>query len=163
MRRLLEQYVPPVYRFSLRLTGGDANAAEDLTQETMLRACRHQGKMRNAATARPWLFKITANLWRDQQRRAKVREAFKAASAPGSTTYTIQPDRTVLEREELARALRALNELPGRQREVLYLSACEGLSISQIANVLETNADATKASLYKARQRIRQQLEHLRV
>ena len=163
MRRLLEQHVPPVYRFSLRLTGGDVHAAEDLTQETMLRACRHQGKMRNAATARPWLFKITANLWRDQLRRAKVREAFKSASAPGSTTYTVPPDRTVLEREELARALRALNELPSRQREVLYLSACEGLSIPQIANVLNINAGATKASLSNARQRIRQQLEHRRV
>ena len=114
--------------------------------------------MRNAATARPWLFKITANLWRDQLRRAQVRAVFKNSWAPGPTASTDPPDRSLLEREELLGALQALDELPDRQRQVLYLSACENLSIAQIAAVLEISAGAAKASLSVARQRIRRQL-----
>ncbi len=153
MRQLLEQYVPWVYRFSLRLTRGDTHAAEELTQETMLRAWRHRRRLADARTVRPWLFKITVNVWRDHLRRFKTRRegqlklAAQCAAAP--------PEEMALLREQLAGALQALDRLPSRQRQVLYLSACEGLTIAQIGGVLEINHGAVKASLSLARQRMR--------
>ncbi len=153
MRQLLAQYVPGVSRFSLRLTRGDTHAAEELTQETMLRAWRHRRRLGDARTARPWLFKITLNVWRDQLRRLKTRRegqlklAARGAAAP--------PDESAVQREQLAGALQALDGLPSRQRQVLYLSACEGLTIAQIGGVLGVSPGAVKASLSLARQHIR--------
>ncbi len=162
VRQLLEQLVPPVYRFSLRLTRGDAHAAEDLTQETMLRAWRHQEKLRDDAPTRAWLFKVTANLWRDELRRQRAKNRAAAGSSrPGPSRYGRPPDRDLSQREELAGALRALDELPARQRQVLYLSACEGLSVTRIAEVLQIEAGAVKASLSVARQRLRRRLQGL--
>src|SRR5712692_6946834 len=71
VKNLLEEYVPRVYRFALRLTN-NPHAAEDLTQETMLRAWRGRWLLRNPQTFRVWLFRITANLWRDQLRRGRL-------------------------------------------------------------------------------------------
>src|SRR3989304_8552329 len=62
---LLEEHVPRVYRFALRLTG-NRHEAEDLTQETFLRAWRHRRRLRDRSAARVWLFAIAANLWRDR-------------------------------------------------------------------------------------------------
>ena len=68
------------------------------------------------------------------------------------------PERLAAGREELARALAALDELPPRQRDVLYLSACEGLPTAAVAAVLGISPAAAKASLSLARQKLRQLL-----
>ena len=163
MRRLLEQHVPGVYRFSLRLTRGRAHEAEDLTQETMLRAWRHREKLRDPATARIWLLRITVNLWRDQLRRGRVRRAWEAtAPASPSAGPAAPPDRPAQHREELDRALRTLDTLPPRQREVLYLNVCEELTLVQISEVLGIKPGAVKASLSLARQRMRADLDRHR-
>src|SRR5205823_15077281 len=66
----LEAWVPRVYRFALRLSN-DPDAADDLTQETFLRAWRQRDRLRDQRAARVWLFRITANLWRDHLRRGR--------------------------------------------------------------------------------------------
>ena len=66
----LEAWVPRVYRFALRLCN-DPDAAADLTQETFLRAWRRRDRLRDERAARVWLFRIAANLWRDQLRRGR--------------------------------------------------------------------------------------------
>ena len=67
---LLVQYVPNVYGFARRLTRDD-HAAEDLTQETLLHAIERIDTLRDVGRTRIWLFRIAANLWRDQWRRSK--------------------------------------------------------------------------------------------
>lgn len=71
MDALLEQLVPRVYGFALRLTG-NLHAAEDLTQETFLRACRKAASLQDERRLRVWLFQIAVNLWRDQLRRRRL-------------------------------------------------------------------------------------------
>ena len=58
---------------------------------------------------------------------------------------------------EFEQALAALNALPPRQREVLYLNACEELTATEIAAILEITIDSVKANLSLARQRMREQ------
>ena len=65
------------------------------------------------------------------------------------------PDHDLMVREDLRRVLEAMDSLPPRQREVLHLSACEGLSVSEIAQVLGITSEAAKASLCEARKRLR--------
>ena len=160
MSDLLEAWVPRVYRFALRLSD-DPHAAEDLTQETFLRAWRQRGRLRDARSARVWLFRITANLWRDRLRRGRSPVARAGPLADTEPARAPPPERLVAGQEELSRALEALAALPPRQREVLYLSACEGLTTGEVAEVLGISADAAKANLSLARKKMRQQLPDL--
>jgi RNA polymerase sigma-70 factor (ECF subfamily) len=153
----LEDWVPRVYRFALRLTA-DVNLAEDLTQETFLRAWRQRGSLREPQATRVWLFRITANLWRDRLRRGRSPIA-QAGPLDGQQLCPMQlPEHAAANHEELAKALAAMDGLPPRQREVLYLCACEGMTPTEAAEVLQTSADAAKANLSLARKRIRELL-----
>jgi len=160
VKTLLEEHVARVWRFALRLTG-DGDKAEDLVQETMLRAWRHRRRLRDPNKARVWLFKIAANLWRDHTRLAKRRSEETTCSADQRPGSTVSPDQHAIDREDVQRTLDAMDELPPRQRQVLYLHACEGLSIGEIDDVLDISSDAVKASLSLARKRLRRQLADL--
>jgi RNA polymerase sigma-70 factor (ECF subfamily) len=149
-----------VWRFALRLTG-DRDQAEDLTQETLLRAWRHRRRLRDPDRARVWLFKIAANLWRDRVRRARRRPDPTTTSADELPSSNVPPDKQLIDREDVQRTVDAMDGLPPRQREVLYLYACEELSLAEIADVLDISSNAVKASLSLARKRMRRQLEDL--
>jgi RNA polymerase sigma-70 factor (ECF subfamily) len=160
VRKLLQEYVPRVYRFALRLTR-NPHAAEDLTQETFLRAWRSHELLRHPQAARVWLFRIAANLWRDQLRRGKL-PIGRAGPLPEQVAGSDQtPQRKVDDQEDLRRALEAMEALPQRQREVLYLSACEELSAAEVSAVLDISTDAVKANLCLARKKLRQELKDL--
>ncbi len=153
----LEEWAPPVYRFALRLTG-DLHAAEDLAQETLLRAWHRREQLREVRAARVWLFRIAANLWQDQLRRGRSQAAQPAPLPADCVGPARTPEQGLAMREELRRALSLLDGLPSRQREVLYLSACEELSLREIGQVLSISPEAVKASLSVARKKLRQQL-----
>ena len=160
MSNLLEEWSPRVYRFALRLCN-DRHAAEDLTQETLLRAWRQRGRLRDQQALHVWLFRIAVNLWNDQLRRGRLRVASASPLEGDETSKAQPPDRLVADREELELALRVMAALPPRQRQVLYLSTCEGLSSVEVAAVLGISADAAKANLALARKKVRQRLPDL--
>jgi RNA polymerase sigma-70 factor, ECF subfamily len=153
--KFLEEWTPRLYRFALRLTS-DQHTAEDLTQETMLRAWRHREKLRDLQAGRVWLFRIAANLWRDMLRRRRS-PVSQAGPFQETVQTSCQPAEQILAgREELKMALEALENLPPRQREILYLSACEGLTAADIARILDASPAAIKASLSLARKKMRE-------
>lgn len=158
MRALLEEHVPRVYRFALRLTG-DPHQAEDLTQETLLRAWRHRRRLRRPEAARLWLFKIAVNLWRDRLRRRKRRPQPTDSALDEQQSRATPPDQAVIDQEDVRRALNSIDSLPSRQREVLYLHACEELSLVEIGDILGISPQAAKASLSLARRRMRRLLD----
>jgi len=160
VKNLLQEYVPRVYRFALRLTH-DPHAAEDLTQETFLRAWRRHALLRHPQAVRLWLFRIAANLWRDQLRRGKLRVAQAGPLPEDCVSAATTPEQRVDDQDDLRRALEAMETLPERQRDVLYLSACEGLSAAEISVVLGISAGAVKANLCLARKKLRQELKDL--
>lgn len=157
MNASLEQHVPRVFGFAVRLTGS-RHAAEDLTQETFLRAWRHGVGTQDADRTRVFLFQIAANLWRDQLRRKRLapeRAGPLDFEQPGSQTC---PRQFAERQEQITLAMACLDELPARQREVLYLSACEGLAHTEIAEILECTLDAVKSNLSIARRKMRARL-----
>lgn len=154
----LEEYAARVYRFALRLTG-DRHLAEDLTQETFLRAWRGRRRLRDPDATAGWLFQIAVNLWRDEIRRSGRRVNCVNSTPDDRPSGEGAPDRGVLDREDVRRAIKAMDDLPPRQRQVLYLHACEEFPIDRIAECLQISADAVKASLSLARKRMRRQLD----
>jgi RNA polymerase sigma-70 factor, ECF subfamily len=155
VREGLAEHVPNVYRFALRLTG-DRHRAEDLTQETFLRAWQRQEQLREGRAVRVWLFRIAANLWTDEIRRGDL----PTASIPNQDFEAVceraTPDRTAESKEELQRALRLLDGLPARQRTVLYLTAVEDLSLSDVADVIGIDKNTAKVHLSLARKKMRE-------
>ncbi len=159
MRERMAQHLPEVYRFALRLTG-DRHRAEDLTQETMLRVCATRSELRDDRSARVWLFRITANLWKDSLRRTGTKLSV-IGSVTGNdgqefTAAVPTAEHQVENREELEQALVWLNQLPPRQRSVLYLVAVEGLTLSEVSEILAIETSAARASLSIARRKMRE-------
>lgn len=165
---LLLEYMPNVYRFARRLTRDD-HAAEDLTQDTMLKAMGAARTLRGADQLRIWLFRVAVNLWRDDQRRRKhpagnpgALESTPEAAARSSEGPGHGGHGDVLgDADDVRRIFRAMDILPDKQREVLYLATREGLSHRHIGEVLGVSAEAVKATLSIARKRMREQLADL--
>ncbi len=150
------KHIQSIFRFALRLTKADQHRAEDLTQETLLRAVRGWPKLKDPLRARTWLLQITANLWRDEYRKRKRAQELTGSPLPDQIPYEYKDvGQAMLLNEECASALTQLDRLPDRQRQVLYLHACEDLPIAQVANVLGISSTAAKASLCVARERMR--------
>lgn len=151
----LEQHVGTIYRYALRLTGR-ADEAEELTQETLLRGWRSRHKLRDVGVARVWLLRIATNLWTDHLRRAKFRPRVLETEPPCTRQL---PDDALTESEQVRLALATMDELPPRQRQVLYLVTCEQLSHAEIANVLGIDTAAVKSNLWLARKEMRRRLK----
>lgn len=153
----LEEHLPSVYRFALRLTR-NPHEAEDLTQDAFVKAWRRRRQLRKAKSARAWLFQVTVNLWRDRLRSRRRSPERAESSLDHHERAEVPPDLKLIVQEDVERTLEAVDSLPSRQREVLYLHAVEGFSIAEIADVLDTSSAAVKASLSLARKRIRRKL-----
>jgi RNA polymerase sigma-70 factor (ECF subfamily) len=151
----LEQHVEAVYRYALRLTRRP-DLAEDVTQEALLRGWRNRRKLRDPRAARLWLLRIATNVWTDHLRKSKTQPNSLAVDPPCPRQL---PARACDERESVRLALTAMDDLPARQRHVLYLVTCEQLSHDDVANVLGISLAAVKSNLSLARREMRRRLK----
>lgn len=151
----IEEHVGNVYRYALRLAGR-TDVAEDLTQETMLRGWRNRHSLRDPRVTRVWLLRIATNLWNDQLRTAKFRTV-SLESEPACPR--VLPAIANQEQENVRLALAAMDELPPRQRQVLYLVTCEELGHGEVAAILEISEAAVKSNLSVARKEMRRRLK----
>jgi RNA polymerase sigma-70 factor, ECF subfamily len=152
---IVDAYWTTVYRFLHRMSG-DTHDAEDLTQETFLRALNRLDSFRPGTCLRVWLLKIAANAYVDVHRRRqrvefKALEHEPAASLPG-------PDHH-LELGEQAALLRAgLEGLPEMTRMVFHLRAAEDLSFRDIAELVGTTEQGARWHMRQARVKLLAQL-----
>jgi len=154
---VLEEHLDVVFRYALRLTKNHQQA-EDLTQDTMLRAWRKINALREPQAAKVWLLRIATNLWTDHLRRQTERPRLLVDPPPDRQPTTATK---LIQRESVAAALAALDNLPDRQRQVMHLITVEQLSQQETADVLGISAAAVKASLSMGRKQLREQLRDL--
>jgi RNA polymerase sigma-70 factor (ECF subfamily) len=157
-RELDERYRAALLRYAYRLLG-DTTAAEDIVQETFVRAL---GSGEMPQRTKPWLYQAVRNACsnrrRDAARRGDEHLASDAALAASQTGHL-----TRLVRAEEREALRAiLAEMPATQREVLDLRYGEDLSREEIAEVLGIEPSVVKSRLYEGMQRLRSRAGPLR-
>jgi RNA polymerase sigma-70 factor (ECF subfamily) len=154
-------WLEAVYRFSLRLTG-DVSEAEDLTQETFLRAYRHWNTYTRGTSARSWLFTIARNAFlraretTDRRRESLISEldADLEALTSAETLAEIQlqdPERSFFDSFVDAEVDAAIAKLPDEFRDAVILSDLEGLSYNEIAQVLAIPVGTVKSRLYRGR------------
>lgn len=154
----LAAHVPHVYRLAMRLTR-DPHRAEDLTQETFLRAYQNSHQLKDDRAARAWLFRIAVNLQNDEVRRPALSRPKLVPLPEDLSGGGLSPDRAAESKDDLAAALKLLDTLPPRQRTILFLTMVEDLSLGEVCEILGINKNTAKVNLSLARKRMREALE----
>jgi RNA polymerase sigma-70 factor, ECF subfamily len=163
----VERYGRRLFAFGLRMCGHREDA-EDVFQETLLKAYQGLAKLADPGAVRTWLFRVASNQCLMSRRKgAPAREisldAFKPAGFDEGEMAEIPdwsrlPDDAALA-AELRQALEeAIRELPPEYRIVLLLRDVEGLSTREAAAALEVAEGAVKMRLHRARLVLRQRL-----
>jgi RNA polymerase sigma-70 factor (ECF subfamily) len=145
--RLFDQYSPRVLGYLIRLTGSRADA-EDLTQETFLAAYAGRAGWRGEAQALAWLLGIARRRWRDRSRKAVI----AAGSLLEETLLLPDPTSEVDTAAVLTEAMSRLSEM---EREVLLLTAVEGLTYPEAAVVLGEPVGTVKWRVHQATRKLR--------
>ncbi|MGH7173028.1 MAG: RNA polymerase sigma factor [Gemmataceae bacterium] len=148
--QLVERYWDRLYRWLYHLTR-DRHTAEDLVQESFLKAFAGLKKFQAGTNFGAWLFRIAHNNYANQCRASsRSREALPddvPDSRPG-------PLDQVVSAEALHGLERAMNRLPAEFRAALLLRVEEGLSFRQIAEVLDLTEETARWRVFKARQKL---------
>jgi RNA polymerase sigma-70 factor (ECF subfamily) len=146
-----------LYGFALSLCR-DRTTAEDLVQETYVRALRARRRPEPDQDVRPWLFTILHNVWRNERRRANAVSLGEFEAASSLPDGGPDPAQGLDRAENAARVRAAIEALPGAFREVVMLRFAEGFSYQQIAEVLACPAGTVMSRLARARALIRRAL-----
>src|SRR5580700_9635253 len=156
-----------LYRAALRLTRVQADA-EDLVQETYLKAFRAADRFEPGTNLRAWLFTIlhntARNLARDRARHA-VSVDSEAVERAADATLDGMADtpETLLLRETLAPELQAaIDELPGAFRQAVWLRDVEEFSYAEIAAMLDVPAGTVMSRISRGRRMLFERLHHLK-
>ncbi len=155
-------WLDAVYRFGLRLAAGDVDRANDLVQETFLRAYRHWETYTPGTGCRSWLFTICRNAFlRGEERRGRRPEVLDAdldysVEAVASTNALEEirasdPERSFFDSFVDEEVLNAVERLPQEFREAVVLSDLEGMSYNEIATVMDVSVGTVKSRLYRGR------------
>jgi RNA polymerase sigma-70 factor, ECF subfamily len=166
-------WLDAVYRFALRLTSGDRDAAEDLVQETFLRAHRFWHTYESGTRAKSWLFTICRNTFlhqRDSARNQRERPAADldpraedATSVSAFQNAATGPERDFFHELIDDEVVEAIDDLPDEFREVLVLSDLGDLKYAEIAEVLDIPVGTVKSRLFRARKLLQDRLRDFAV
>jgi RNA polymerase sigma-70 factor (ECF subfamily) len=156
LRALYDEHGGPLLGYVLRLTGGDRPQAEDVVQETLLRAWRHPEALAGRPV-RPWLFTVARNLVVDLHRARRSR--------PPETGIDEQLLMTAAGSDDIDRALEswtvaeALADLSPQHRAVIVETYYRGRSVAEAAKALGIPAGTVKSRSYYALRALKLALE----
>ena len=154
---LFAAYHLPLVRYLTRRVG-DRDWAEEIAQETFVRAMRQE----TIVSERSWLFAVATNLVRDEARRAARQEKrLELLRAQAEAESAAEPEPTAMEREadrDMAKA--AIAQLGERDRDALLMRE-EGLSYDEIAAALDLSVGSVGTTLSRARRRLMEAYESL--
>ena len=155
--QIFKRWAPRLHGFFLRATG-DSATAEDLLQQTFMKAHHGRASFGPPSFLKGWLFSIAAHSLKDELRRRK-RSPFDEAEAPEREPEAANDSQQLLENSELALAVRtAIDRLPESQRTVLYLHRFEHMTFGEVAAVLGTSEGAVKLRAFRAYAQLRHSL-----
>jgi RNA polymerase sigma-70 factor (ECF subfamily) len=155
-RRLFEDAYRPLLAYSLRRTESAADA-EEIVAETLLIAWRRRDELPIGDESIPWLYGVARRVLANQRRGRERRSRLERILAP--LTRSSQDPELIVEHADTTRAVVAASRrLPHADQEVLRLAAWEGLSHAEIAISLGCSENGAALRLYRARQRLREEL-----
>lgn len=155
----LQEYLDALYSYGLVLARNQAEA-EDLVQETCLRALRAMERLRPDSNVKSWLFTILRNIWLNQLRQRKtVPDIVQLDSDQHGANRAVDSSKDAhaayvsdLEREQVRHAI---EQLPLEFREIILLREYEALSYEEIAAMLQCPIGTVMSRLARARSKLR--------
>jgi RNA polymerase sigma-70 factor, ECF subfamily len=152
-------YINGLYGYAMVLTHNHAEA-EDLVQETYVRAIAAMSRLRPESNVKAWLFKILRNIWFNQLRKRRSdpqivqadmeRDSIEGMASPAKDSYAVYASAV-----ETERVRAAIQELPLEFREVILLREYEELSYQEIASLLDCPQGTVMSRLARARSKLR--------
>ena len=165
---LVHKHKAQIYQHTLYLLGNRENA-EDVTQETFIKAWEHRTKLR-PKTARAWMLKCAQNLCFNLLKRQKfqvhltedddtdVETALETLMHVHSGRSNPMPDEIVIQQELKDSVHCAIKKLPPNMRSVIIMRELNGMSFKEIAEVLEQPEGTVKSLSFRARKKLRELL-----
>ena len=148
-----------IYRYLRRMTFRSAEA-EDLSQETFLRAFRAYRALPPDANVRAWLFAIATNLFRNSLRAGKRRQAaHDVVKRKGRDDEGDGPERAALFNEARATVEAVIDALPAKQRAAFVMRKVHELPYEDIADGLSCSVESARAHVFQAFRKIRRSLD----
>lgn len=148
-----------IRRYLLRLTAR-ASDADDLSQETFLRAFRAYRALPEGANVRAWLFTIATNLGRNHFRaQSRRRRAYAAAALEMPSGAPARADGQVMADEARARIERVIGGLPEKQRLAFIMRKMHELEYTDIGASLRCSEESARAHVFQALRKIRRDLD----
>jgi len=155
---LYDRYREPIFRFAYRLLGS-VEIAEDITHDCFLSLIRRpDGYRPERAALRTYMFAIARNLALKHFRSTGRETGLEEMTEEPEVSPRHAPLRRLLDEELVAYVRDAVFRLPELQREALVLYEYEGLSLNEIAGVVDADVGAIKARLYRARESLKRAL-----
>lgn len=166
-RLLVERHSQRLFRLAYRFTGSE-NDAEDLVQETFLKAYRSLARFEARSNFGTWLYRICANCSLDHRRKQRplgesqeLDNPEGAMSADDLTNPSPSPERLLLSAEVRQELEAAIQELTPAERTAFALRHHEGMSIEEISEILGLRIPATKNTVFRGVQKLRRALAPL--
>jgi len=168
-RLLVERHTRSIYGVAYRMTGNQQDA-EEILQETFLRAYKSLHRFELRSSFSTWLYRIAVNRSLDFLKAKKMTDAYQITDNPQpEEDHEIQipatdpgPDRLLLSAEARQKIADAIGLLSPAERVAFTMRHMEGKSIEEISKALNVRTSAAKNSIFRAVQKIREQLEPLR-
>lgn len=159
MRALHEEHADAVWSFAYRLTGGDRLRAQDVVQETMLRAWRHPEVLRQSRqSSRSWLFTVARRIVIDEWRSGRSRREVSSDSPPDVP----HPDGTDASLDSWLVA-EALHSLSPEHRAVIVHCYYAGRTTAEAARILDIPDGTVKSRMHYGLRSLRLALEEMGV
>ncbi len=162
--QIILPYLNPLYTFALQMTRSSADA-EDIVQETFVKAYRAFDQLQDRTRGKAWLMKIAINVYRDWYRkmmRAPLQISFEMLD-PASFTlsfseWSADPEQLVVTKTLEREVQLALDDLPPEFKMVILLADVEGFSYQEIAEILECPIGTVMSRLHRGRKLLRASL-----
>jgi RNA polymerase sigma-70 factor, ECF subfamily len=163
------EYMGPLYSAALRMTRNPADA-EDLVQETYLRAYRAFGTFREGTNLKAWLYRILTNTFINQYRAAKRRPEqvdledvedlylYRRLGGLESALAGRGPEAEVIDRIPEAAVKEAVESLPEQFRMAVLLADVEGFAYKEIAEILDVPIGTVMSRLHRGRKLLQKRL-----
>ncbi len=150
LRDELVRWIPNLRAFAISLSSG-AQQADDLVQETLLKALANLDKFQEGTNMKAWLFTILRNSFYNDVRYQKYHQTAPLDDVPSQNLQTIGGQDKYIEFKDV---LRGLSELVPEQREAIILIGAEGLSYEEAAEICGCPVGTVKSRLSRARQKL---------
>jgi RNA polymerase sigma-70 factor (ECF subfamily) len=160
-------YLDPLYNAAYRMAR-NAQDAEDLVQETYLKAYKYYDKFEEGTNLKAWLFKILKNTFINSYRKkqqappkadfADIEESFESIVRDDNNQLPRNPEDELLEKVLDEDVQQAIEELPHDYRMVVLLADLEGFSYKEIADILEIPVGTVMSRLYRGRRLLEEAL-----